>query len=74
MEQLVLNIKNKSKLPFLKEILKRMEFVEIVKPAKLSAKEKEFLEGFKESIEWVNKHKAGKVKNSKSFQQLLNEL
>ncbi len=74
MEQLVLNIKNKSKIPFLKEILKRMEFVEIVEPAEFTAEEKKFLAGFQQSVEWVNKHKAGKIKKSKSFQQLLDEL
>lgn len=42
MEQLVLNIKNKNKLPFLKELLKRMEFVEIVEQKKFSTKEKRF--------------------------------
>jgi hypothetical protein len=74
MEQLVLNIKNKSKIAFLKEILKRMEFVEIVEPPKLTRKEKEFIAEFQQSVEWVNKHKAGKIKKSKSFQQLLDEL
>ncbi len=74
MEQMVLNIKNKNKIPFLKEVLKRMEFVEIVEPVKLTLKEKKFLSEFQETVEWVNEHKAGKIKKSKSFQQLIDEL
>lgn len=56
------------------ELLKRMEFVEIVKPAQFTTDEKKFLEGFQQSVEWVYKHKEGKIKKSKSFQQLLDEL
>ena len=73
MQQLILNIKNKSKLPFLKELLKRMEFVEIVEQKKLSPKEKKILDDLEESVAFVNKFKKGKIK-SKSFNQLLDEL
>ncbi len=73
MEQLVLNIKNKSKIPFLREILKRLEFVEIVEPKKLSVKEKKLLADLDESVDFVNKYKKGKGK-ARSFNQLLNEL
>jgi hypothetical protein len=48
MQQLILNITNKRKLPFLKELLKRMEFVEMVEPKHTSAKTKKEL--FKEDI------------------------
>lgn len=40
---------------------------------KLSRKEKEFLKGFDESIEFVNLHQQGKVK-ARSIDELLNEL
>jgi len=40
--------------------------------AKLSRKEKEFLKGFDEAIEFVNLHQQGKVK-AKTIDQLLNE-
>jgi hypothetical protein len=73
MEQLILNIKNKNKLPFLRELLKRMEFVEIVEPKKLSTKEKKILDDLEESVDFVNKFKKGKTK-AKSINQLLDEL
>ena len=34
MEQLILNIKKKEKIPFLKELLKHTDFVEVVEPSK----------------------------------------
>ncbi|TSJ42936.1 hypothetical protein FO440_01735 [Mucilaginibacter corticis] len=41
--------------------------------SKLSRKEKEFLKGLDESIEFVKLHQQGKVE-AKSIEQLLNEL
>ena len=73
MAHLILNIKNKRKLPFLKEILKRMEFVELVKPEKYSVREKEILKGLEEAAEQVNLHQQGKIK-LKTIQQVLDEL
>jgi cysteine synthase len=40
---------------------------------KLSQKEKEFLKGFDEAVEFVNQHQQGKVK-AKTIDQFLNEL
>lgn len=71
MEQLILNIKQKDKLPFLKELLKRMEFVEIVETP--SKRKKEVLKGIEESVDFVKQYEKGKTK-AKPFQQLLNEL
>ena len=71
MEQLILNIKQKDKLPFLKELLQRMEFVEIVEVP--SKRKKEVLDDINDSVDFVKKYEKGKVK-AKSFQQLLNEL
>jgi len=75
MEQLILNIKNKSKIPFLRELLKRMEFVEVVEPKKHAAKTKKekFLEEFKEAVEEVKQIKAGKLKGVPA-KDLLDEL
>jgi len=75
MEQLILHIKNKSKMPFLKELLKHMEFVEVVEPVqkKLTTKEKKILKGLEEAVEQVNLHKKGKAQ-LKTIQQVLNEL
>lgn len=75
MEQLILHIKNKSKMPFLKELLKHMEFVEVVEPVqkKLTTKEKKILEGLEEAVEQVNLHKKGKAQ-LKTIQQVLDEL
>lgn len=75
MEQLILHIKNKSKLPFLKELLKHMEFVEVIEPVskKLTTKEKKILKGLEEAVEQVNLHKKRKVQ-LKTIQQVLDEL
>ena len=73
MEHLILNIRNKNKVPFLKELLKHMEFVEVVEPKKFTAKEKKILADMDEAVAQVNLHKKGKVK-LKTLQQVLNEL
>ena len=76
MTQLILNIKNENKLPFLKELLKRMEFVEVIDSAdkkKLTAKEKKILKGLEDAVVQVNLHKQGKIK-LKTVQQVLNDL
>jgi hypothetical protein len=73
MERLILNIKNKNKIPFLKELLKHMEFVEVVGPQKFTTKEKKILADLDEAAEHVNLHKKGKIK-LKSIQQVLDEL
>jgi hypothetical protein len=73
MERLILNIKNKSKLPFLKELLKRMEFVEVIESPKLTPKEKKILSELDEAVEQVNLHKKGKIK-LKTIQKVLHEL
>ncbi|WP_426668857.1 hypothetical protein ACPPVU_21840 [Mucilaginibacter sp. McL0603] len=43
------------------------------KPEKLSRKEKEYLKGLEEAVEFVNLHQRGKVK-AKTIDQFLNEL
>lgn len=75
MEQLILNIKNKSKIPFLKELLKRMEFVEIVEPKKkaVAAKKSTVLTGLERAVKEVKLIKAGKLKGIPA-KDLLNEL
>ena len=73
MEQLVLHIKNKSKLAFIKELLKAFDYVEVLEPADLSAKEKKWLERLEEAVRQVNQHKDGKA-NLKSAKALLDEL
>ena len=73
MEHLILNIKNKGKMPFLMELLKHMEFVEIVEPKKFTAKEKKILADLDEAVEQVNLHKKGKAK-LRTLQEVLNEL
>jgi len=73
MEHLILNIKNKSKIPFLKELLNHMEFVEIVEPKKITAKEKKILADLDAAVEQVNLRKKGRTK-LKTIQQVLDEL
>lgn len=73
MEQLVLHIKKKNKLPFIKELLEAFDYVEVLESRDLTAKEKKWLAGFEQSIQQVNLHKQGKTK-LKSAKQLLDEL
>lgn len=73
MEQLVLHIKRKNKLPFIKELLQAFDYVEVLESKQLSVKEKKWLAGLEKSVEQVNLHKQGKTK-LKSAKQLLDEL
>ena len=73
MEQLILNIKDKNKLSFLKDLLKKMEFVEVVEPKKLTAKENQILTDIENAVDFVSHYKSGKVE-AKSFEQVMNEL
>lgn len=75
MEHLILHIKNKSKIPFLKELLKHMDFVEVIEPSSktLTAKEKKILKGLEEAVQQVNLHKKRKA-TLKTIQQVLDEL
>ncbi|MBY0435483.1 MAG: hypothetical protein K2U26_15380 [Cyclobacteriaceae bacterium] len=74
MSQLVLTVKNKKKLPFLKELLKQMDFVDVVDVNDLKlAKKKAVLSDLEEAVQFVNQYKKGRAK-AKSFGQLLHEL
>lgn len=73
MSHVILNIKDKSKLSFLMEILKRMEFVEVVQTDKYTTKEKKILADLEKAVDQVKLHKAGKVQ-LKTLQQVIDEL
>jgi hypothetical protein len=73
MEEITILVKNKKKLPFLKELLSQMDFVKIADTDKKTAKKKQILSDIDEAIDFVNSHKKNKTK-AKSLKQLLNEL
>ena len=73
MEEIKIQVKNKKKLPFLKELLAQMDFVEVIVEKKTTAKKKQILKELEESVGYVNTYKKGKSK-AKSLKQLLNEL
>ena len=73
MEQLVLHIKNKSKLAFIRELLEAFDYVEVLEPSSLSAKEKKWLSELEEAVKEVKDNKQGK-NNLKSAKALLDEL
>lgn len=73
MEQLVVQIKKKNKLAFIKEILKAFDYVEVLEPSDLSPKEKKWLQELSSAAAEVSKHKQGKAK-LKSAKALLHEL
>ena len=55
------------------ELLKSMEFVEVVEPKKFTPNEKKILAELDEAVEQVKLHKEGKLK-LKTLQEVLNEL
>ena len=75
MEQLIIKIKNKKEIPFLKKLLKQMDFVEVVDPSskKKKSRKKEILDEIEESVEQVKLHLDGKIK-LRPLQELLDEL
>ena len=73
MEQLVLRIKKKNKLAFIKELLEAFDYIEVLEPSQLSTKEKKWLAGLEEAVQQVNQHKQDKIK-LKSAKELLNDL
>ncbi|MEO5650629.1 MAG: hypothetical protein ABIR03_11995 [Ginsengibacter sp.] len=75
MEQLILKVKDKSKMPFLRKLLKHLDFLEVVEaPEKeLTSKEKRILDDIEESVQQVKLHLDGKIK-LKPIQELLDEL
>jgi hypothetical protein len=59
MEKLILKVKDKSKMPFSKQLLKHMNFVEVVQPPakKITARKKEILDDIEESVDFIKKTK-----------------
>jgi hypothetical protein len=72
MKQVVLNIPD-NKYPFFMELLKSLSFVKVPDEAKLTKKQKEFVEGTKSALEQVEQHIKGEIK-LKTADQLFNEL
>lgn len=75
MKELIVKVKRKDKIPFIKELLHHLPFVEVIErdSKKLSYQKKKNLKDLDESVEFVAKYNKGKVK-AKSFNELLNEL
>jgi len=72
MKQVILNVPD-SKYPFFMELVKSLGFVKVPDEAMLTKKQKEFVEGTKNSLEQVEQHLKGEIK-LKSADQLYNEL
>lgn len=82
MQQLILNIKDESQLPFLTELLAHFDFVEVLKPQngnsqrrerKLTAAEQEFVDGLKQALREVELHQQGKIQ-LKTARELYQEI
>lgn len=75
MEQLILNVKDKSKMPFLRQLLKHLDFIEIAEDTakKKALKKKEILDDIEESVQQIKLHLDGKIK-LRPIQELLDEL
>lgn len=72
MKQIVLNIPD-NKYSFFMELVKSLGFVKMPAEIKLDKKQKEFVEGTKNSLEQVEQHLKGTMK-LKTADQLYNEL
>ena len=75
MKQVTINIPD-NKYPFFIELIKSLDFTRIEekpKEKKLTAKQQEFVDDLKQSLDDVDQHLQGK-KTLKSADQLLNEL
>jgi hypothetical protein len=72
MKQVVLNVPD-NKYPFFMELVKSLGFVKVTDEGKLTKKQKEFVDGTKNSLEQVERHLKGEIK-LKSADQLFNEL
>lgn len=68
MSHLVIHVRNKKKLPFIKELLRHIDYVEVIE--KKALKEK-VLQDLDEAIRFVNHYKKGK---GKTLAKLLDEL
>ena len=73
MSEIIIRVKNERKMPFLKELLKQMDFVEVVDTTnKTNRKQRQLLKDLDEAVDFVNEFKKGT--KAKSFNQLLSEL
>jgi hypothetical protein len=74
MTEILVRIKNKRKVSFIKELLQSFSFVELKEMEKeFSPGDKKLLRGLKQSFKEVKLHQQGKLK-LKTFQQLIDEL
>ena len=73
MAEIIIKVKNKHKVAFVKELLSQIDFIEVLSEKPSATKKKQLLNDLKESVDFVNQYKKGKTK-SKSLKQLLNEL
>ena len=72
MENFIIRLKDKRKRNFFLELIKQLEFVEIVKP-KANPQQVQFIRDLITSFEEVKLHQKGRTK-LKSLDQVLNEL
>ncbi|MDP3446354.1 MAG: hypothetical protein Q8T08_26140 [Ignavibacteria bacterium] len=71
-KQVVLNIPE-NKYSFFMELVKSLGFVKIPEEVELTKKQKEFVEGTKNSLEQMEQHLKGEIE-LKTAEQLFNEL
>jgi len=70
--EVTLDIKDKSRAPFLMELLKSLDYVRVVKEVKTERKS-EIISGLKKSLEEVKLYEEGKIE-LRTFDELLDEL
>lgn len=73
MQQIVLNIKDNSKREFFRELLKQLDFVEVVSVNEESLEHPDLFEGLKASLNEVEAHLKGEIKLL-TAKKLLDEL
>jgi hypothetical protein len=73
MQQIVLNIKDNSKREFFRELLKQLDFVEVVSVNEEPFEPNDLLEGLKASLVEVDAHLKGEIK-LQTAKEFLDEL
>ena len=62
MAEIVIQVKNKRKVAFVKELLSQIDFIEVVSEKSSAVKKKKVLVDLKESVDFVNSFKKGSSK------------
>ncbi len=73
MVEITLRVKDKKKVPFVKELIRSLKFVEVTKPKNRTEVEKKLLSDIDAAVDFIKKHEKKQVK-ARAISDLLDEL